>query len=97
MSYTQVYRFQNLPGYESVISKGNSDMTYMGFARILLKAGESLEYTVAGEEQAIVLQQGDFQVWAEYEGKMVIDGQEGQRGNVYDDMPTAVYLPPRPR
>lgn len=29
MSYTQVYRFQNLPGYESVISKGNSDMTYM--------------------------------------------------------------------
>ena len=40
MSYTQVYRFQNLPGYESVISKGNSDMTYMGFARILLKAGE---------------------------------------------------------
>ena len=46
MSYTQVYRFQNLPGYESVISKGNSDMTYMGFARILLKAGESLEYTV---------------------------------------------------
>ena len=27
MSYTQVYRFQNLPGYESVISKGNSDMT----------------------------------------------------------------------
>lgn len=55
MSYTQVYRFQNLPGYESVISKGNSDMTYMGFARILLKAGESLEYTVTGEEQAIVL------------------------------------------
>ena len=95
MSYTQVYRFQNLPGYESVISKGNSDMTYMGFARILLKAGESLEYTVTGEEQAIVLQQGDFQVWAEYEGKMVIDGREGQRGNVYDDMPTAVYLPPK--
>ena len=42
MSYTQVYSFQNLPGFESFISIGNSDMTYMGFARILLKAGESL-------------------------------------------------------
>ena len=30
MSFTKVYRFQNLPGYESVISKGNSEMTYMG-------------------------------------------------------------------
>ena len=46
MSFTKVYRFQNLPGYESVISKGNSEMTYMGFGRILLKAGETLEYTV---------------------------------------------------
>ena len=95
MSFTKVYRFQNLPGYESVISKGNSEMTYMGFGRILLKAGETLEYTVTGEEQAVVLQQGDFQVWTEYDGKMVINGREGQRGNVYDDMPTAVYLPPR--
>ena len=86
MSFTKVYRFQNLPGYESVISKGNSEMTYMGFGRILLKAGETLEYTVTGEEQAVVLQQGDFQVWAEYDGKMVINGREGQRGNVYDDM-----------
>lgn len=28
MSYTTVYRFQDLNGYESVISKANSDMTY---------------------------------------------------------------------
>ena len=27
MSYTTVYRFQDLNGYESVISKANSDMT----------------------------------------------------------------------
>lgn len=97
MSYTQVYRFQNLPGYESVISKGNSDMTYMGFARILLKAGESLEYTVTGEEQAIVLQQGDFQVWAEYEGKMVIDGREGQRATSMTICPPPCICLPRPR
>lgn len=95
MSFTKVYRFQNLPGYESVISKGNSEMTYMGFGRILLEAGQTLEYTVTGEEQAVVLQQGDFRVWVEYDGQMVINGREGTRGNVYDDMPTALYLPPR--
>ena len=60
MSYTTVYRFQDLEGYESVISKGNSKMSFMGFGRILLPAGKTLEYTVSGEEQAIVLQQGDM-------------------------------------
>ena len=42
MSFTTVYRFQNLKGYEHVISKGNSHMAYMGFGRILLQAGEAL-------------------------------------------------------
>ena len=60
MSYTTVYRFQDLNGYESVISKANSDMTYEGFGRILLNPGQTLEYKVTGEEQAIVLQQGDM-------------------------------------
>ena len=44
MSYTTVYRFQDLNGYESVISKANSDMTYEGFGRILLNPGQTLEY-----------------------------------------------------
>ena len=95
MSFTTVYRFQDLPGYESVISKANSDMTFEGFGRILLKAGQTLEYTVTGEEQAIVLQQGDFQAWVEYDGVTVINGAEGRRGNVYDDLPTALYVPPK--
>ena len=42
MSYTTVYRFQDLNGYESVISKANSDMTYEGFGRILLNPGQTL-------------------------------------------------------
>ena len=41
MSYTTVYRFQDLNGYESVISKANSDMTYEGFGRILLSPGQT--------------------------------------------------------
>ena len=51
MSYTTVYRFQDLNGYESVISKANSDMTYEGFGRILLNPGQTLEYKVTGEVQ----------------------------------------------
>ena len=73
MSFTTVYRFQDLEGYESVISRGNSDMTYMGFGRILLKEGQTLEYTVTGQEQAIVLQQGDMTCWVEYEGVKIIN------------------------
>ncbi len=95
MSYTTVYRFQDLEGYESVISKGNSKMSFMGFGRILLPAGKTLEYTVSGEEQAIVLQQGDMTCWVEYEGAAVINGAKGIRGNVYDDLPTALYVPPK--
>lgn len=94
MSFTTVYRFQNLKGYEQVISKGNSDMACMGFGRILLQAGETLEYTVRGEEQAVILQQGDMICHVEYGGACVIDGMTGRRGSVYDDLPTALYVPP---
>lgn len=94
MSFTTVYRFQNLKGYEQVISRGNSDMTYMGFSRILLQAGETLEYAVRGEEQAIVLQQGDMICCVEYGGTVVIDGAAGRRKNVYEDLPAALYAPP---
>lgn len=95
MSYTKVYRFQDLKGYEPVISKGNSEMTHMGFGRILLAAGESMEYQVTGEEQAIVLQSGDFSAWVEQDGQMVIKGVSATRGNVYDDLPAALYVPPK--
>lgn len=95
MSYTNVYRFQDLEGYESVISKGNSKMNFMGFGRILCKPGQSVSYEVTGEEQAVILQQGDMTCTVEYEGKLVIDGKTGTRRNVYEDLPTALYLPPK--
>lgn len=94
MSFTTVYRFQNLNGYESVISKGNSDMKYMGFARILLEPGQTYTFQAKGEEMAIVLQNGDFTVDVTYRGEAVIQGAKGVRGNVFDDLPTALYLPP---
>ena len=42
-----------------------------------------------------MLQQGDMTCWVEYEGVTVVDGAKGQRGNVYDDLPTALYVPPK--
>ena len=95
MSFTKVYRFQDLNGYESVISRGNSEMEFMGFGRVLLEAGQTISYEVTSEEQAVVLQNGDFTVTVEYNGEIMIDAQKGTRGNVYDDLPTAFYAPPR--
>lgn len=95
MAFTQVYRFQDLNGYESVISKGNSDMTFMGFGRVLLEKGQTYEYEVTGEEHALVLQSGDFTAWVTYNGETVLDGVKGVRGNVYDELPTALYIPPK--
>ncbi|MFR3921401.1 MAG: 5-deoxy-glucuronate isomerase [Dysosmobacter welbionis] len=62
---------------------------------MLLNPGQTLEYKVTGEGRAIVLQQGDMTCWVEYEGVTVVDGAKGQRGNVYDDLPTALYVPPK--
>lgn len=95
MSFTTVYRFQDLNGYESVISRGNSEMEFMGFGRILLKSGQTYEYEVLGEEHALVLQSGDIKAWVEYEGVIILDGVEGKRNSVYDELPTALYIPPK--
>lgn len=46
-------------------------------AESLLNPGQTLEYKVTGEEQAIVLQQGDMTCWVEYEGVTVVDGRQG--------------------
>ena len=94
MSFTSVYHFQNLNGCESVISKANSQMNFMGFRRILLEAGQELEYVVEGEEQGLVLQNGDFQATVIYKGETVLDGVSGVRHSVFEELPTALYAPP---
>ena len=33
--------------------------------------------------------------WVDYEGVTVVNGARGSRGNVYDDLPTALYVPPK--
>lgn len=97
MSYTTVYHFRDENGVETVINKKNSQMKFMGFKRILLKAGQAIEYVVTGEEQAVVLQDGDFTVNVSYRGKEVLRGVSGERHSVFDELPTAIYLPPEAR
>ncbi len=95
MSFTQVYKFQDLNGYESVISEKNSDMVYMGFGRILLNPGQKISYTLTGEEHVVVLQHGDFNVTVEYKGETAFADKKGTRTNPFDELPTACYVPPQ--
>lgn len=94
MGYSKVYKFEGKNGYEKVITKENSDCKFLGFARILLGAGERLEYEVKGEEMAVVLQEGDFKASVEWKGKTYLENVCGKRSNVYDQLPTTLYLPP---
>ena len=95
MSFTKVYRFQQLNGYESVISRENSDMRHMGFARILLRPQQEIRFSVEDMEMAMILQSGDFTAWVtDKNGTLAIDGQRGTRTNVFDALPTAIYAPP---
>ncbi len=93
MSYTSVHNFKNLNGVERVIDQANSKIKWMGFDRILLKKGESVEYDAPGREAALVLQCGTFEAVVTYKGKEY-DKMEGTRGNTFDDMPYTIYLPP---
>lgn len=94
MQRTSLHHFSNESGYERVITKENSALKYMGFSRIVLKAGEKLEYEVKGEEIAIVLQKGDFKASVEWKGQKFLDNVYGKREDVFEELPTSIYLPP---
>lgn len=94
MGYSKVHRFIGKEGYERVITPENSGCEFLGFSRILIGAGKKLEFEVKGEELGIVLQQGDFKASVYWKGKLVYDGITGKRSNVFDELPTAIYLPP---
>ncbi|WP_028306731.1 5-deoxy-glucuronate isomerase [Desulfitibacter alkalitolerans] len=94
MGYTTLHRFQGKEGFERVITPENSNLRHMNFSRILLSCGQELEYEVVGEEMAVVLQGGDFTGAVEYSKGKGLDEIYGNRKSVYDELPTAVYLPP---
>lgn len=94
MQHTTLHQFTKNEGYERVISKENSALEYLGFSRMVLKANEKLEYEVKGEEIAIVLQKGDFKASVEWKGSKCLDNVCGKREDVFEELPTSIYLPP---
>lgn len=94
MNRTSIHRFAGKDGYEAVITSENSRLQYLGFSRILIKPGGKFEYEVMGCEMAIVLQEGDFTASVEWKGEKVYENISGSRKDVFEELPTAIYLPP---
>ncbi len=94
MSNISVHKFKNENGIERVINQENSNVKWMGFDRILISEGQTVEYDSPGREAVLVLQSGEFQASVNFNGKEY-DGMKGVRGNVFDDLPYAVYVPPK--
>lgn len=92
--HTSLHRFQGTDQYERVITAQNSKLKFMGFDRIVLKAGEKLVRKIEGEEIAFVLIDGDMKVTVAWKGQKWIDGKTGTRKSVYKECPYTVYAPP---
>ncbi len=92
MTKITVKRFENKQ-YEQLLDPTNSTLQWMGFDRILMKKGESLEVEYTAKEAALVLQSGKFSAKASYEGKDY-GPYAGERNSVFDEKPTALYIPP---
>lgn len=93
MTYTTLHRFKDEPGYEAVITPENSTVEHMEFGRILVEAGSSMNGSLKGKEMALVLIEGDMDVTVRFKGEEYTF-TDLRRGSVYDEKPTAVYLPP---
>ncbi len=94
MQRTRLHQFTKDTGYEKVITSENSKLEYLGFDRIVLEAGQKIEHEVKGEEIAVVLQKGDFKASVEWNGKKFFNNISGERNDVFDELPTSIYLPP---
>lgn len=94
MTYTSIHEFSGREGFEKVITAENSGCKHMGFNRILLSAGGKLEHEIVGEEMVMVLQDGDFKASVEAKDGSGLHNVKGGRNNVFDEYPTAIYLPP---
>lgn len=90
-----LFRFDEEEGYKKIITPDNSNLTYVGLSRILLQAGGSLEYDILDEELVIVLQKGDFKANIKCKTGNDLNSIEGSRSNVFDALPSVIYIPPR--
>lgn len=93
--YTKLHRWSGKEGYERVISPENSVNQYMGLDYIRLAPGKDISFESGGREMVMVLIEGDFTIDLEWKGKVAISGARGHRRNPFDDLPTALYIPPK--
>jgi len=92
--YTTLHRFADKEGLERVITPDNSKLGCLMLSRILISAGNTFEHTAKGEEMAIVLIGGDFTAAVEYKGRVFLESISSNRKSVFDELPTAIYIPP---
>ncbi|SKA67087.1 5-deoxy-glucuronate isomerase [Desulfobaculum bizertense] len=93
MTYTTLHRFKDVQGYESVITPENSTVEHMEFGRILVDGGTGMNGSLEGKEMALVIMEGDMDVHVSFKGQEY-DYKGITRGSVFDEKPTAIYLPP---
>jgi len=95
MQRTTLHQFDMESGYKDVITSKNSSLKHLGFSLLVVEPGQKIEFEVTGEEIAIVLQKGDFKASVEWEGKKYLDKVTGERNDVFEELPTSMYLPPK--
>ncbi len=83
------YKINGFQGYQKIVTPENSDLKKINLAFIKNAANERFEGTTNGEECAFVIIEGSVKFFLE--GNLL---GEMQRKNVFDEPPSAVYLPP---
>lgn len=83
------YKINGFQGYQKIVTPENSDLRKINLGFIKNDANERFEGTTKGEECAFVITEGSVRFFLE-------DSLMGElkRKNVFDEPPSAVYLPP---
>src|SRR5215217_6854983 len=83
-----LYRVRRIEGLQQLQKRGEGGARELTSLRLRLAPGATHRYQVAGEESAIVLQEGRG-TFTTPDGSLTLS-----RSNVFDERASAVYLPP---
>ncbi len=93
MAYSSFYKFEEKEGFQQIIDYKKAGLEILNFSVLWLNKGASYNFEIPGQESVLVLQSGDFTGEVYANGEKILDGISGTRTCVFDDMPTAVYIP----
>src|SRR5208283_2760110 len=83
------YKVTEKAGWQTVITPQNSDLTYLDFAIFHSGTHKKFEGMTEQEEAVFVITKGNVNFYVE--GKLF---GKLKRKNVFDELPTSVFLPP---